>query len=538
MGAAKVGFRAHGMHCHGCERVIEAAARKLPGVRKVVADYPTEWVEVDYDPAAATPEQIRAAVERQGYRTLTREQSQRRRMLTKIAGFVIGVAGIGLLIYLDANWIGDSGAPDISRHMSLDLIFLLGLLTGFHCVGMCGGFVLSYTAEDAREGRPSLRSHLLYAAGKTLSYTTIGALFGLVGAIVAFTPLLRGAAGVAAGLFLIVFGLNMLGLFAPLRRIRLALPAPLQKLVARRAASSHRPFVIGLLNGLMIVCGPLQAMYVMAAGTGSALEGAKMLLAFGLGTLPVMLSFGALSTLVSASLTHRLLMASGAIVVALGAVMINRGLVLTGWGYDLQSMLGVLRGTGAPPAPPPAPAGAPQAARPAFQTIEMEVRATGFSPNRFTLVKDVPVHWVVDGKEITNCNRRIVAPSLKLEFEVKPGKQTIEFTPRETGVIRWSCWMGMLPGAFDVIDAPARAAPPKIAEAKAPDAKRGEVASDARSSAHDNHYRIVAGDTLRSIAKKRYGDAGRWKTIVDANPGLDPRRLRPGMEIVTPAKSE
>jgi sulfite exporter TauE/SafE/copper chaperone CopZ/phage tail protein X len=521
MGEASLGFRARGMHCHGCERVIETAARKLPGVRGAKADYPTEWVEVRYDPAEATPEQIRAAVERQGYRTLTREQSQRRRRLTRIAGLVLGLGGIGLLIYLDTHWIGDAGAPDVSRHMSLDLIFLLGLLTGFHCVGMCGGFVLSYTAEYARLERPSLHAHVLYGAGKTLSYTTIGALFGLVGAIVTFTPLLRGAAGIAAGLFLIVFGLNMLGLFAPLRRFRFALPGPLQRLVERRAARSHRPFVIGLFNGLMIACGPLQAMYVMAAGTGSALEGAKMLLAFGLGTLPVMLSFGALSTLVSASLTHRLLMASGAIVVALGAVMINRGLILTGWGYDLRSML-EMRGTRAPPAP------APEAG---VQTIEMTVLATGFSPNRFTLAKDVPVHWVIDGKELTNCNRRIVAPSLNLEFDVTPGRQTIEFTPREAGVIRWSCWMGMLRGEFDVTDAPTPAAPPEIAQAKAAETKPVE---SVRAAAPDDHYRIVAGDTLRAIAKKRYGDAGRWQTILDANPGLDPKRLRPGMEIVTP----
>jgi sulfite exporter TauE/SafE/copper chaperone CopZ len=530
MNEATVGFRARGMHCHGCERVIEAAARKLPGVTRVHADYPTEWVEVVYDPAAATPEKIRAAVERQGYRTTTRARTEKRRMLLRIGAAILGLAGVGLLIYLDTCWIGEAGGPDISRHMSLDLIFLLGLLTGFHCVGMCGGFVLSYAAEDAKLGRPSYRSHVLYGAGKTLSYTAIGALFGLVGAIVTFTPLLRGAAGIAAGLFLIVFGLNMLGLFKPLRRFRLALPAPLQRLVEEKAIGSHRPFMIGLLNGLMIACGPLQAMYVMAAGTGSAVEGAKMLLAFGLGTLPVMLSFGALSTLVSAALTHRLLMASGAIVVALGAVMINRGVILTGWGYDLQSVLGSLRGA-APPSPgAPAPASAPRPAQ-AFQTIEMEVAAGGFSPNHFTLAKGVPVHWIVDGKDVTTCNKRIIVPSLGLEFDVRPGKQTIEFTPRETGVVRWSCWMGMMRGEFVVTDAPAtvaetKPAPPAL-EAKEPARRVAAV------------YRIVAGDTLRGVAEKLYRDPRRWTDIQAANPGLDPRRLRPGTMIVTPmANSE
>jgi sulfite exporter TauE/SafE/phage tail protein X len=431
--------------------------------------------------------------------------------------------------------------------MSLDLIFLLGLLTGFHCVGMCGGFVVGYTAANARLGRGSYLSHLLYAGGKTLSYTTIGALFGLVGAVVTFTPMLRGVAGIVAGAFLIVFGLNMLGLFAPLRRFRFGLPAPLQRYVDARAHGSHRPFVIGLLNGLMIACGPLQAMYVMAAGTGSAVEGAKMLLAFGLGTLPVMMSFGVMTTLVSASLTHRLLTASGAIVVVLGAVMINRGFILTGWGYDLQSVVASLRSSSeAPPEPatpqeatPSAPAAsAPQAtaaaasapvpAQPAFQTIVMDVVESGFRPNHFVLVRGVPVHWVVNGKKITPCNRRIVAPTLGLEFDVKKGRQTIEFTPQAAGVIHWSCWMGMLRGDFTVVDAPTR-----VAAAPAP-AADSAPATPATQSPPPEDYTIAAGDTLSSIAARLYGDAGRWKAILAANPGLDARRLKPGRRIALP----
>ena len=54
----------------------------------------------------------------------------------------------------------------------------------------------------------------------------------------------------------------------------------------------------------------------------------------------VLSSFGVLATFISGALTHRLLRASGVIVVVLGAVMINRGLILTGSGYDLHSVIG------------------------------------------------------------------------------------------------------------------------------------------------------------------------------------------------------
>jgi sulfite exporter TauE/SafE/copper chaperone CopZ len=438
-----IGLRAHGMHCHGCEHVIETTLGRLAGVRRVEAHYPSETVAVLYDPSETDAGAIRTAIAALGYRVEATAQKPRP-LLYRLALAALALAGIAALILVDTRWISDSGAPDISQHLSLWLIFTLGLVTGFHCIGMCGGFVVSYATAEAKAGRPALAGHLAFAIAKTLSYTTIGALFGAAGAVIAFTPLLRGVAGVAAGLFLIVFGLNMLGLFWPLRRFRLGLPAPLQRWVFREAQGRHRPFVIGLLNGLMIACGPLQAMYVMAAGTGSAVEGAKMLFAFGLGTLPVMLAFGALSSLLSHTLTHRLLRASGVIVVVLGAVMINRGLILTGSGADLASLISRLR-------PQETPAPASQTA-PAAQVIEMTANGLGYEPARFTLIRGVPVKWVINATEITSCNKRIVVPALGLEFDLKPGRQTIDFTPRQSGVIPWSCWMGMMRGEFIVTE--------------------------------------------------------------------------------------
>jgi sulfite exporter TauE/SafE/copper chaperone CopZ len=506
-------FRVHGMHCHGCERVIEASLRKLAGVRHVSASYPTETVVVEFDRSKIGFSAIRDSVEENGYRVEAGARAPIP-LLRRFARVALVLACLAALIHVDVKWIGAGGAPDIARHMSLWLIFLLGLVTGFHCIGMCGAFVVSYTAAAASADRPSWLSHLAFAAGKTLSYTAIGALFGAMGAVIAFTPLLRGAAGILAGLFLIVFGLNMLGLFAPLRRFRLGLPAPLEHWVHREAGGRHRPFVIGLLNGLMIACGPLQAMYVMAAGTGSPVEGAKMLFAFGLGTLPVMLAFGVLATMLSSALTHRLLKASGLIVVALGAVMINRGLILTGWGVDLSSLLARMR-----PAPIVEIATPPDAGS---QIIEMTADRLGYSPARFTILRGKPVRWVIEVKEITSCNRRIVVPGLALDFNLRPGRQTIEFTPRQTGVLPWSCWMGMLRGEFQVIEAPPQAPAPEAAkEAPAPDARET--------------YVVARGDTLRGVAKKRYGDANRWRDIAAANPGLGKGKLKAGQVLNLPA---
>jgi plastocyanin domain-containing protein len=86
------------------------------------------------------------------------------------------------------------------------------------------------------------------------------------------------------------------------------------------------------------------------------------------------------------------------------------------------------------------------------QLISMDVLKNSFSPNKFTLRKGVPVKWTINVKELDDCNKVIVIPEYGLDIKLQAGVQVIEFTPSESGVIPWSCWMGMIPGTFVVID--------------------------------------------------------------------------------------
>ena len=265
------------------------------------------------------------------------------------------------------------------------------------------------------------------------------------------------------------------------------------------------------------------------------------------------------------------------IVVVLGAVMINRGLILTGSGYDLHSIISLvsrmIRTLSPPsfeaPSPPPAslrqgqartapaleaqhapttPAQPAPQPRPAFQTIEMDVIISGFSPNHFVLSRGIPVKWIINGKQVTSCNHRIIVPSFGLELTLQEGSSDYRIHADENGVIPWSCWMGMLHGDFEVIEPPpAAAAQPEIAiNAPAPSeiaanppaesAKRDRGAECCRHfrPAAATSYTIVSGDTLRGVAVKLFHDARRWREISAINPGLDARRLRPGQVIKLP----
>ncbi|BBL73867.1 sulfite exporter TauE/SafE family protein [Methylomagnum ishizawai] len=447
-----------GMHCQGCAGIIEQAALKVAGVRLAQADYDTGTLEVLFDAARTSPALIAAAVEQAGYGCSPRQRSRPVwRNLGRLASVALALAGIGGLTTVGIDLADRFRLPQFEHGMGYGLLFLVGLFTGFHCIGMCGGFVVGYTARSAQKpGRARWLGHAAYGLGKTLSYTLIGGLFGLLGSFIAFTPMIRGYAALAAGTFLILFGINMLDWFPSLHRIGLRMPRFLARFLSIESKKHPSPFAIGLLNGLMIACGPLQAMYVMAAGTGDFLEGAKLLLAFGLGTLPVMLGFGLLAGAVSGRVTHGVLKASAFLVVALGVMMLNRGLLMTGSGYDFRSLaLRAEQRFDSLPAP------AAETHPEGYQAIRMEVDAQGYHPNRFVLKQGVPVRWTVVGQHITECNRRIMVPTLGLEFEVRPGDNLIEFTPERSGVIAWSCWMGMIHGSFVVVpaDAPAPTTP-------------------------------------------------------------------------------
>ncbi len=446
-------FLVEGMMCTSCEERVKKAAESVDGVYKASADHKTGKAEVVYDPEKTSIDKIFESIRKEGYSCSLpgTKKSPKDRLISGAVSVILVLAGAYLLF----GGLFEADIPNIDQNSSLFLIFILGLATGFHCVAMCGGFVVSYSTKQALKGSGSVGSHLVYGAAKTLSYTLIGGLFGLIGSFIVFTPELKGIASALAGLFLILFGANMLGLI----KFRLGSgPGLMEKLTAGR---SGNPAFIGLANGLMIACGPLQAMYVLAAASGSAFTGALFLLVFGLGTLPVLLGFGVLTSVISSRFTNRILRYSGVIVILLGLVMLNRGMVLAGTGYDLKTLFGgsekipVTTTTTLPPwsgASTTPGNGATTSTVQAYQVIYMNVTAAGWQPDTFTLQKGIPVKWVINGKEITGCNKAIQVPKLALSFDIKKGEQTIEFTPKETGIIPWSCWMGMIQGKFIVVD--------------------------------------------------------------------------------------
>ncbi|ARU32396.1 hypothetical protein CAP31_12345 [Sulfuriferula sp. AH1] len=185
--------------------------------------------------------------------------------------------------------------------LSILSVFLVGLLGGVHCVGMCGGIVtaLSFATPNAK---PSLPMLLGYNGGRLLSYALAGAIAGAVGAstllLNGFLPVSRGLY-VFANVMLILLGLYLAGLSRAvlvLENLGGGIWKRLQPLMKRfmPVRNPVQALLVGMVWG-WLPCGLVYSVLISALATGSAGHGALLMLAFGLGTLPNLLAMGLLA---------------------------------------------------------------------------------------------------------------------------------------------------------------------------------------------------------------------------------------------------
>lgn len=182
--------------------------------------------------------------------------------------------------------------------LTITAAFLVGLLGGSHCVGMCGPIVGAVTVT-LPGSRPKLRFVLTYNAGRILSYTVVGMLAGVLGASSYFLehilPIQKMLYGLAS-LMLIVLGLYLAGIWHGVTFIEGAGKTLWQRLQPYSAKllpvkSLPHAFALGAVWG-WLPCGLVYSVVVAAIATAHPLQGGLLMLAFGLGTLPTLLAMG------------------------------------------------------------------------------------------------------------------------------------------------------------------------------------------------------------------------------------------------------
>jgi sulfite exporter TauE/SafE len=200
---------------------------------------------------------------------------------------------------------------------------ILGLLGGGHCLGMCGGLMSALTLAIPAERRAQRFQLLLaYNLGRIFSYAAAGLLLGLAGWALNNSPaamLLR----IIAALLLVAMGLYLAGWWSGLTRIEAlgrGLWRYIQPLTRRFMPVTNWPRAL-ILGGLWgwLPCGLVYSTLLWASSQGNALDSAALMLAFGLGTLPVLLATGMAAERLSALLREcGVRMAGGVLVILFG----------------------------------------------------------------------------------------------------------------------------------------------------------------------------------------------------------------------------
>lgn len=209
--------------------------------------------------------------------------------------------------------------------MILWTAFLLGLVGSTHCAGMCGPLVMALPSAGIDRSRLLVR-RLAYNGGRIATYAVIGSAFGLLGQSFAMAGLQRWVS-IAAGAA-ILSGLltsSRFVLSGPIQQLVTSVKSRLGRLLLRPGFGAR--FGLGLLNGLL-PCGLVYAAAAGATATGSMVDGISYMLAFGLGTVPMMLALGVAGGRLQPALRFKLQRLMPVGLAAVATLLIIRGLAL------------------------------------------------------------------------------------------------------------------------------------------------------------------------------------------------------------------
>lgn len=435
------------MTCVNCQNKIEKKLRNTAGIKSVRVSYNEGSADITYDTDIISLKDITAMIHKMDYEVLP-DSSKKTPDTNQAIGLMIII--ISLYILLQQFGILNLLVPSqlAQTNMSYGMLFVIGLITSVHCVAMCGGINLSQCIPKSesitKDISPlsSLRPTFLYNLGRVCSYTIVGFLVGALGMVFTFSNTMQGVLKLIAGIFMIIMGINMLGIFPWLRKFNPRMPRIFARKINHKKSLSHGPFWVGLLNGLM-PCGPLQAMQIYALSTGNPLTGALSMFLFSLGTVPLMFSLGALGSLLSKKFTQKIMTVGAVLVVVLGLSMISQGFSLSGVSISV-----------ALPSASNDSSGKTDSIKieDGVQLVESTL-SSGRYP-AITVQANTPVKWTITAPDgsINGCNYKILIPEYNISYEFQPGENIIEFTPTKTGKVAYSCWMGMIRSSITVVD--------------------------------------------------------------------------------------
>ena len=461
-----------GMHCAGCEVLIERKFRKIKGVERVKVDHNTGEAEISYTKEPSIDE-LQQSIRQTKYTVIQIPINSQTSSKNKFEDYFEITAYFFILfgVYYFLRQLNLIPAIGISDKTSLGVVFVIGLIASVSsCMALSGGFLISIAAKYQEQNpqlsaRQKFRPHIYFNIGRIASYAILG---GLIGALGSLFPLTFGSTGVLtiiASMIMIVLGIQMLHIFPSLSRLHIRMP----KFIAHKMheASEKQSRTAAFLFGastFFFPCGFTQALQFYVLSKGNFVTGSTTMLAFSLGTFPALMSVGALISYVKGNFQKDVMRFSAVLVILLGMFNFSNGLTLSGvtFGSDdffaasdvpSQDLSGInpfiaqyLKAGAAPPQKAEIVDGK--------QVAKMKVVDLNYLPAKFIVKQGIPVEWQIDASQAAGCAQVINVPKLGMvRYLSSTQTNIIEFTPKNSGRITFSCSMGMTTrgAAFNVI---------------------------------------------------------------------------------------
>ncbi|HEY5502248.1 MAG TPA: sulfite exporter TauE/SafE family protein [Candidatus Anoxymicrobiaceae bacterium] len=455
-------YYVQGMNCAACEIVLEKKLVGLAGVRSVAASVAKGTVLVEHEGKALAVGRLNQLFEEDGYRFSLNPAGKAGETPRKVSYGKVGIAAlVALVLVVLLQKAGLSRLVTVNAKSALPAFLLLGLVAGFSsCAALVGGIVLSmskqwgelYSPEEPFKKR--MEPHLLFNTGRLIAFVGFGALLALVGSAFRFTPSFSAILVIVISIVMVLLGLQMLGVRF-LRSFQFTMPKRMTRYIAdeRHFKGRYMPFALGALT-FFLPCGFAITAEGFALLSGKPLQGGLIMLMFALGTLPMLLiiAFSSVKFLAKPRTAATFLKVAGILVLFFAIFNINNQLVVLN-APNLGDLFGhataVSRSVGGSAQQPAATGGK--------QVIKMEASASGYSPDSFTVKAGQPVLWEVKDTGTRGCTNAIISGGLfDGQISLTPGTtSTKEFTPTKPGRYRFSCWMGMVTGVIEVVDAKA-----------------------------------------------------------------------------------
>jgi len=224
--------------------------------------------------------------------------------------------------------------PEWLSHSQYLVAFITGLLGGVHCFGMCGGIVgaLSLSHPSTAKQSSSLAIILGYNIGRISGYVVAGAIVAFIGSSLIELTGIQSAQQILAtiaSLFMIALGLYLAGIWNGIAKLEIIgkhLWKHIQPISQRfmPIKSFKQALPVGFLWG-WLPCGLVYTALIWTLSAGGAMEGALIMLAFGLGTLPNLLAMGLVAVRLAKWIKHPAVrITAGLLVIFLGLLTLQR----------------------------------------------------------------------------------------------------------------------------------------------------------------------------------------------------------------------